>query len=220
MTRLYQIDSLKLLCAVLVVFIHTVTPYKADILPLTRCAVPCFFIISGYLIFSPDAARLDGHLRRSSLRMLKILGWSTALFAAVKLAFALRSGDFSFLSWRAMAAFVALNENPFAGHLWYVGAYLYVLLIVRGCLRLHALPTLFYAIPLLLLLDLCFGKYSIALWGREFPYVYVRNFLCVGLPFVGIGMLLKKHKDKILSTSRLQALTTGGGNFICLNVLR
>lgn len=87
-------------------------------------------------------------------------------------------------------------------------------------MRLHALPTLFYAIPLLLLLDLCFGKYSIALWGREFPYVYVRNFLCVGLPFVGIGMLLKKHKDKILSTSRLQALTTGGGNFIRLNVLR
>ena len=52
MKRLYNIDSLKLLCAIFVIFIHVSTPYQKYILPLTRCAVPCFFIISGYFIYS------------------------------------------------------------------------------------------------------------------------------------------------------------------------
>ena len=210
MTRLYNIDSLKLLCAILVVFIHASTPYKDAILPFLRCAVPCFFIISGYLIFNPQPEKLEGHLRRSSAKMLRILCWSTALFAVVKLVFALHSGDFSFLSGKRWLDFIVLNQNPFAGHLWYIGAYLYTLFILWSAQRRNALHLVFYAIPLLLLLDLCFGKYSIVLWGREFPFIYVRNFLCVGVPFVSIGMLLKKHKDKILSISHLQALTTGG----------
>lgn len=52
MKRLYNIDSLKFLCAFLVVLIHMHTPYQESIMPLTRCAVPCFFIISGYMYFT------------------------------------------------------------------------------------------------------------------------------------------------------------------------
>ena len=61
MKRLYNIDSLKFLCAVLVIFLHVRTPYQEYILPLTRCAVPCFFMISGYLIFTNDKLKLEGH---------------------------------------------------------------------------------------------------------------------------------------------------------------
>lgn len=45
--RNYSIDILKFICAILVVFLHTDCVYHDYILPLTRCAVPCFFMISG-----------------------------------------------------------------------------------------------------------------------------------------------------------------------------
>lgn len=130
MKRLYNIDSLKFLCAVLVIFLHVRTPYQEYILPLTRCAVPCFFMISGYLIFTNDKLKLEGHLRRGIKKMVQILIWSTLLFAAVKFLFAFKNNDFSFLNLESLGKFILLNENPFGFHLWYIGAYLYVLIII------------------------------------------------------------------------------------------
>ncbi len=56
---------------------------------------------------------------------------------------------------------------------------------------------MFYAIPILLLTDLILGKYSLLLLNREFPFIYVRNFLFVGLPYFALGAWLKKYSDKI-----------------------
>lgn len=130
MKRLYNIDSLKFLCAVLVIFLHVRTPYQEYILPLTRCAVPCFFMISGYLIFTNDKLKLEGHLRRSVKKMIQILIWSTLLFAAMKFLFAFKNNDFRFLNLKTLGKFVLFNENPFGFHLWYIGAYLYALIII------------------------------------------------------------------------------------------
>lgn len=56
---------------------------------------------------------------------------------------------------------------------------------------------MFYAIPILLLTDLILGKYSLLFLDREFPVIYVRNFLFVGLPYFALGACLKKYSDKI-----------------------
>ena len=53
-------------------------------------------------------------------------------------------------------------------------------------------------------MDLCLGKYSLVLWNKEFPIVFVRNFLCVGIPYFAIGMLLKHFKEPILKFKYLQ----------------
>ena len=50
------------------------------------------------------------------------------------------------------------------------------------------------------------GKYSLVLWHKEFPFYYVRNFTCVGLPYFTIGMLLKRHKSRVLNFDNLQIL--------------
>ena len=65
MKRLNNIDLLKFICAVLVVFLHMGTPYQQYILPLTRCAVPCFLIISGYFIFNADDAKFQARLKKN-----------------------------------------------------------------------------------------------------------------------------------------------------------
>lgn len=130
MKRLYNFDSLKMVCAILIVFLHVHTPYQEYILPLTRCAVPCFFIISGYLIYSNDKINFERRLERGIKRIIGILIWSTIVFMIVKFLFAIHNNDFSFLSLRALRDFILFNENPFGFHLWYIGAYLYTLIIV------------------------------------------------------------------------------------------
>lgn len=210
MKRLHNIDSLKLLCAVLVIFIHVHTSYQEYIMPLVRCAVPCFLIISGYLIFTEDVMKLEGHLKRSTSKIFHILVWSTLLFAFVKFIFAFKSGDFSFLSLNAFDKFILLNENPFGFHLWYIGAYLYTLIIVHFSVKYNKLKYIWFSVPFLLLLDLCLGKYSLVLWHKEFPYIWVRNFLCVGIPYFCIGMLLRKLKEQILEIKHLRILVLGG----------
>ena len=210
MRRLHNIDSLKFLCAVLVIFLHVHTPYQEYILPLTRCAVPCFLIISGYLIYTEDKTRLEGHLKRSIGKIFQILVWSTLVFAAVKFLFAFKNNDFSFLNLKTLGKFILLNENPFGFHLWYIGAYLYALIIVYFSVKSNKLKYIWWSVPILLMLDLCLGKYSLVLWHKEFPFILVRNFLCVGLPYFSIGMLLKRWKEPILDFKYLQILAMGG----------
>ena len=216
MRRLHNIDSLKFLCAVLVIFLHVHTPYQEYILPLTRCAVPCFLIISGYLIYTEDKTRLEGHLKRSIGKIFQILVWSTLVFAAVKFLFAFKNNDFSFLNLKTLGKFILLNENPFGFHLWYIGAYLYALIIVYFSVKSNNLKYIWWSVPILLLLDLCLGKYSLVLWHKEFPYIWVRNFLCVGIPYFSIGMLLRQWQKQILNFKYLQILAMGG-NFVFIN---
>lgn len=149
MRRLHNIDSLKFLCAVLVIFLHVYTPYQEYILPLTRCAVPCFLIISGYLIFTNDSLKLEAHLKKSIKKMIQILVWSTLLFAVVKFLFAFKNNDFSFLNLNALAKFILLNENPFGFHLWYIGAYLYTLIIVFFSVKCDKLKYIWWSVPFL-----------------------------------------------------------------------
>ena len=218
MRRLHNIDSLKFLCAVLVIFLHVHTPYQEYILPLTRCAVPCFLIISGYLIYTEDKIRLEGHLKRSIGKIFQILVWSTLVFAAVKFLFAFKNNNFSFLNLKTLGKFILLNENPFGFHLWYIGAYLYALIIVYFSVKSNKLKYIWWSVPILLMLDLFLGKYSLVLWHKEFPFILVRNFLCVGLPYFSIGMLLKQWKEQMLGFRYLQILALGWGDFIFVNL--
>ena len=87
MKRLYNIDLLKFFCAVLVIFLHMHTPYQGYILPLTRCAVPCFLIVSGYFIFNTDEQKFQSNLKRNIGKIFHIFVWSTLLFAFVKFLF-------------------------------------------------------------------------------------------------------------------------------------
>lgn len=210
MKRLYNFDSLKMVCAILIIFLHVHTPYQEYILPLTRCAVPCFFIISGFLIYSDDKINFENRLKRGVRRIIGIFIWSTAIFMIVKFVFAIHDNDFSFLSLRAFVDFILFNENPFGFHLWYISAYLYTLIIVLILSKKNKMKYIYWAIPFLLLFDLCLGKYSIVLWHREFPVIIVRNFLCVGIPYFSIGLFLSQRHEYLSKVNILRTLTFGG----------
>lgn len=187
--RNHSIDILKFICAVLVIFIHTNSAHLSFVLPLTRCAVPCFFMISGYLLYKEGGIGTE-RIKRNLKHIAKITFWATLLFICWTEYVYINNGGY-LPSSNQMIGWVVLNECPFGFHLWYLYAYLYVLIIVLVIDKHKLWRWLFLSIPLLLLTDLAFGKYSLVVFNKEFPYIFVRNFLFVGLPYFALGALLK-----------------------------
>ena len=138
-----------------------------------------------------------------------------------KLALAAVKGEISsFLTTtftvRNIAKFILLNESHLQSHLWYLGAILYVVVIVTMLFKLNEAKgreELYRITPFLLLGDLILGKYSLLLLHREFPYILVRNWLFVGLPYFSIGLWVKERaknveKWKLVGLIVLTAFTT------------
>nr|WP_302830143.1 acyltransferase family protein [uncultured Bacteroides sp.] len=63
--EIQSIYVLKAICALLVVGIHVPSMLTNPLSPITRMAVPCFFMISGYFIVSNKENWLDDKLLKS-----------------------------------------------------------------------------------------------------------------------------------------------------------
>lgn len=195
--RFGNIDCLKTLCAVLVVFIHVPCKWAELFIPITRCAVPVFFMISGYFLYNEDESVFYYRIKRSIPKILFIIGWATIVFAIWALATASLRQNLSLFwerifSLESLLKFIVLNENPFGYHLWYLMSYLYTLLVCCMALRGGFMNMLYWAIPFLLIAGLVFGKYSLICFGLEVPPLLTRNFFCVGIPFFLLGAVLRK----------------------------
>lgn len=183
-----SIDFLRAACAFLVVCIHIPFPgiFGEYFVALARIAVPAFFMISGYF-YEPE--KINKQIKKAFV--LVVIG--NIVYFIWDLICGFISGNMFSISFRECVIFLLFNVSPFGGHLWYLGAYLYVLLIVKYCNK----KFLYYSIPLLLLADLILGKYSLLLFHQEIPYVIVRNFIFVGIPYYSIGLLMNEKKFRI-----------------------
>ncbi len=220
--RYYGLDILKCICALLVICIHE--PFAGivgkNIVHLARVAVPIFFMITGFF-YQPiiDRKREAAQIKKT----FKFFLWANLFFMGLQFVFSLAKfiltsagasafDEFiSYFSLESIFNFIILNESPFSSHLWYLGAILYVLLIAYALRKIGWFKILYWATPVLLLADLVFGKYAKVFWGHSFDYIYVRNFLCVGIPYFTIGVLIYKNKDKISSFLKNKKLLCIGG---------
>lgn len=191
-------------------FLHTKSTYQDFVLPLTRCAVPCFFMISGYLLYKEGGIRAE-RIKRNFMHVAKITLWATVLFIFWKEFTYIKNGGYV-PSVSKMLEWVVLNDCPFGFHLWYLYAYLYVLIIVLVIDKHQLWRWLFISIPFLLLTDLAFGKYCLVVFNKEFPYIFVRNFMFVGLPYLAMGTLLKTKQIPFAANSKIKL--TGGDNSV------
>lgn len=195
--RNYSIDILKFACAVLVVFLHTSWRYQDEFLPFTRCAVPCFFMISGFLLYNKSDIGAE-KIMKNLKNVVKITLWATALFFVWEEVIALvDEKEFFVPSVKHLIYWLFLNFCPFGGHLWYLYAYIYVLIFVYYIDKFSKWRCLFLCIPMLLATDLSFGKYGLLFWNQYFPVILVRNFMFVGLPYFSIDALIKHYDGKI-----------------------
>ena len=198
-SRADNIDILKAICAFLIVCIHVPFPGRvgAYFTALTRIAVPVFFMITGYF-YSDTVAR---HKEKQQIeKIFYLIVEANILFFIWNIALnVLRRENIvayirSIFTGKNIIEFLALNESPLAGHLWYLGAILYVLVIVLLMDEFNCRKILCCLTLVLLIVDLVFGKYSLLIFHREFPYILVRNFLCVGIPYFCIGNLIREKR--------------------------
>ena len=192
--RNYSMDSLKLICAILVMCIHTpqIENMVDYIAPLYRCAVPIFFMISGY--FTYGKKNLDSTIRRRIIDQLKIFCWALIFYFIVAL-FNKGLGAFSILGSLMTTGCLLGNYVTYAEHLWYILAYVYVLLVMLLVERYNMYKFLFCITPVLLIIAVIAGTYSEMLFGHSYSLYYTRNFLFTGLPFFALGMIAKRMKS-------------------------
>ena len=159
--------------------------------------MPIFFMITGYF-YSDTVAR---HKEKRQIKKIFFLVIeANVLFFIWNMALNVLRGDSlifymqSTFTGKSILKFLALNESPLAGHLWYLGAILYVLIIVFLMDKFNCRKILYYLTPVLLIVDLILGKYSLLIFHQEFPYILVRNFLFVGIPYFCIGNLIREKR--------------------------
>lgn len=197
--RSTSIDILKAVCAFLIVCIHVPFPGTVGVYftTLTRAAVPIFFMITGYFYSDTTA---HNNKKQQMCKMFRLTLESNLLFLFCKLMLKiLEDGNITsyisgFFTPKIILKAIFLNESPFAGHLWYLNAILYTLIIVYWVDKFTCRKVLYFLAPFLLACDLVFGKYSLLIWHREFPYTLVRNYLFVGIPYFCIGAIIRENE--------------------------
>ncbi len=186
------LDILKCIAAFLVVCIHAPFQGKCGeyFVAIARCAVPIFFMITGFFY---DNKMSDSKENKQILKIFKLCIISNIFYFIFKLFFCIIDNSDcpallkAIINKNSLIKLFIFNESPIYGHLWYLNALLYVLIIMKFVNKHNLLKYVYLISPLLLLGDLIFGKYSLLLLNREFPFIFVRNFLFVGIPYFCIG---------------------------------
>ncbi len=184
--RLANIDWLRIWAMIAVVFIHIDAFYTYSILPATRFAVPLYFMIAGYFLGEHGKR----NYRKYILTAFKVFIGATLFYGAVEIAGSLYNHT-SMLEWswgKILVKWMLFNVNPFHYHLWFLGAYLYVLCIAALVDNLNLWKWMYWLIIPLLIAR--FGLQCI-----DMPAFVTRNFLFIGLPCFLVGSWLRNNSQ-------------------------
>lgn len=195
MQRNISLDYFKLLLSILIVGLHALFMSELPIIGygiqqgITRLAVPCFFIINGYYLYSKiqDLTKTKQYVKRLFIAYL--------IWMCIYIPF----HHYGRVSGAVMPTYAAeIFSWIFGwGHLWYVSTLVMSAIVlyylkkwdVSNKLLLYTF-ILFYFIGYLLqrlyLFDIDFHFYAIT-----------RTFLFMGLPFIFIGYYIRANKIEI-----------------------
>lgn len=194
-TAIPSLYLLKFVLALLIVCIHMQPFFSqkaiAIVIPLARIGVPSFFMISGYFFYRKYCNRDYAYVRRQLLKILKI----TLIGTLVYLAYAFFTNGLSatlnplatLKTWRALFLF---NVPIAGGHLWYLFAYIYILLSTLLLMKIQISDNHVFILggvilvlsPIVALICSSFG----------ISMVLYRNWFFTGIPFFLLGMYIRK----------------------------
>lgn len=200
MKRVLTVDILRFVSAFMVVLFHSEYFCRDIVNIIPRYAVPVFFMISGFFMYESDTQRFKERLNRSLIKMIVITLVASFFFFLFYLPLYLRDG---FPSLNAYVNFIVFNENPFAFHLWYLTAFLYVLMLFRVFVGTPLLKGIISYSPFLLLINLMLGELGFLFLDHSLPNYMLRNFLLEGLPCYSLGCLISINKEKLLMSGRM-----------------
>ena len=188
------LQALKLICAFLVVVIHTAALQGGWLRVVASVAVPVFFMITGFFCVDSRGCLDSRRLGRMIWKLIVItLGAQAAYIAfyAVKCRIEGVAPDdlFSLRSWVTL---IAVGDK-FGGHLWYLTAAIEALAVIWCAVRLRMERMLFLLVPAGLALGLLAGAYA-PLLGHDAAERFIhRNFITLGLPCILIGIAMRRR---------------------------
>lgn len=190
-----SIYALKAICAAGVVYLHCW--YSNEYIFLfSKLAVPIFFAISGYFLFDEKSYFNDQKLFRTILKTIKLILLTNLLYLIYNCIVWSFTGVFPiridspifFLTW-------LLIGGNIAPPLWYLNAYVETLIALYIIIRVAKIGQLLPLIFLICYLGaLILGRYSYLFHLTITKDWIYTNFLFLGIPFVTIGMYIKKYE--------------------------
>jgi len=201
------LELIKVFAAYMVVFIHV--PFcgilGSAVTALARFAVPLFFLISGF--FSYDVP--TGKIKKRIQHIIKLLIISTTLYTLFNIAELVLSGSTAeiveyfgqYLNIKTLVKLVVFNFPISSGHLWYLFAALYVYIFFYFITKFRVKERIIFTFSFcLLFLHILLGEF-LSVFGIVLPFLVIRNFALMGIPFFGLGLFAKKHENKLRSIS-------------------
>ena len=195
------VDILRIVSAFCIISLHNFSgsghPFGEELTAMARFAVPLFFMISGYF-----AAAFDRGRRVKQIKKLLFLTAASNIGYFLYRMLDAATGRYlpgffaEKFTWDAFWTFFWSGESSVAGHLWFLSALLYVVILDHLLLsRLEKLRhgrAIVAAIAVVLLVaGLSYYHINTTVLHRELPYQNYRNFFFMGTPFYLFGKLLR-----------------------------
>ena len=201
-----------------VVFIHVKLPnYVLDgvIQSVFRFAIPLFFMVSGYFCDTSDRAKLEKKLPAKCKHILVICFVGCVYYFIFNMMIAIFGDSHgtveavvgritSLFELRKLMEWVLFNQDPFVNILWFTFALLYCYFILWVVNHFNWYSKVFWCIPLLLGAHIIMGN-LLTLFGIEVSKLYYRNFLFYGLPFLLLGVWLRRNQERVLKKLSVNA---------------
>lgn len=198
----YTINSLKFVCAILVIFIHYkfVGQMGEIVAAIGRISVPFFFICSGFFCFYTEPGKLLKKLP-SKLKHILIITVITItcyfIWGCILRIFG-SSGDIKhwlfeeLFTLRSLVYWLIFNSDYVAGPFWFLYALLYCYLFMYLIERFNLYKVAAVFIPITLCVNLVLGEF-LKIWDINIGLGYYRNYWLCGFPFFMIGYFLHKN---------------------------
>ena len=224
-----SLDVAKAIAAFLVVCIHVSFPGETGqiIKVFARCAVPFFFMVSGYFCYyeNNNAAvkipfKIIHILKLFAVSILFYFGWEYLMKV---------SGGGNAAEWikeltdiKHLKEFVFYNStSPVRAHLWFLPALIYCYAVDFCIEKLHIRKAAYRCIPILSVVLLWRAEFCRFAGGFYHTMEY-RNFLFTGMSFYLMGQMIHEKQDKLeqrLSESIERKFVAGIVSGIILSVL-
>lgn len=198
--RYTGIDFFRLFFAFCVVLIHVPFFGQAYLTPIFRCAVPFFYIVSGYFLYNQDTTILQSKLLNNAKEWLLLYLKYFLIITLISVSFHLYYGQHINMSCHSFLEIIGgqgtcssldiirIGNSQYGLYvLWFLLSGSYVFLFYYFCHRL-----LNYKFFYLLVLCSCIVMVFFEIHGVSLPRV-----ISMSLPFITLGFGIRKYRDQV-----------------------
>lgn len=209
-SRINSLDGMRLIAAFMVVCLHCDLTGNlfADYLITNFCyiAVPYFFSLSGYFLYSEDREKEKAKIRKTLKRMITIYLTVISAYVVIDIINA-QSLDIVRSEWSIVLTtqFWLFNQTPDCPVLWYIAAYIYMLLILYFLGKNHT--AMIVLAVLSATATVVIGPYA-ALWMSSGHDSAVNTSFIGNFCFLVCGYAIRKNKiaEKVKNRRLLYSL--------------